>query len=173
MGEFGFKELSIRNWLEPDNVMRAFATVSSDGRVEHLIGADWLDKVLEPSLSDRVPKKVQLLFEVARGAHAYGYFFYPLYTLAAEQLYTVAEAAIRHRCESLGAPPSLRNFVHKINWLADRGAIREDDREEWHTIRRLRNSASHPEGQAIITPGLALGSLRQIAERINDLFADA
>ena len=80
MGEFGFKKLSIRNWLEPDEVMKGFVRVSSSGQTGSMIGADWLDRVLEPSLTDQVPHDVQALLEVARGAHAYGYFFYPLYT---------------------------------------------------------------------------------------------
>lgn len=153
--------------------MKGFVRVSSSGQTGSMIGADWLDQVLEPSMTDQVPHGVQALLEVARGAHAYGYFFYPLYTLAAEQLYRVAEAAISQRCKLHEGSSSPKRFLDTIDWLADQKVISEEDRVYWHAIRKLRNSASHPERQMIITPAMALGSLSQIVEKINILFADA
>ena len=57
-------------------------------------GQEWLSLFLDPTLSKSVPENVRALFEVARRSSAYGYFFYPLYTLACEQLFRIAEAAV-------------------------------------------------------------------------------
>jgi len=117
-----------------------------------------------------VPQDIQALFEVARGALLYGYFFYPLYALAVEQLFRVAEAAVSHQCKALGAPNSKKRFAEKIRWLAKRGVIPETDIPTWNAVRELRNSASHPERQSIFTPGMATGSLERATEKINALF---
>ncbi|MBE0411557.1 MAG: DUF4145 domain-containing protein, partial [Anaerolineales bacterium] len=129
-----------------------------------------LKHILKPQLLEDVPQDVQALFEVARGALLYGYFFYPLYTLAAEQLFRVAEAAISDKCKAKRAPKSKKKFVEKINWLADNGTISQADIKAWTAIREMRNFASHPERQSIITPGLAIGWLEDVSEKINTLF---
>lgn len=54
----------------------------------------------------------------------YGYFFYPLYTLASEQLFRVAEAVVTHKCHELGASPKKMNtFEKKVQYLLDEGVI--------------------------------------------------
>jgi hypothetical protein len=113
------------------------------------------------------------LFEVARGALVYGYFFYPLYTLASDQLYRVAEGAVAHKCKSMEAPGAPRAFMKRIDWLVVQGAIPQEDQVQWHAFRKLRNAASHPERQKIIMPVMALTRLSIVAERINGLFGDA
>lgn len=45
---------------------------------------------------EHVPKDIQVLFEVAKEAMVYGYYLYPLYNLATEQLYRVTEEAVTH-----------------------------------------------------------------------------
>jgi len=173
MTKFGFKEINQQNWLEPDDIIKAFVKLSPTGSPESMSGEDWLQHILKPKLMESVPQDVQALFEVARGALVYGYFFYPLYTLAAEQLFRVAEAAISHKCSAFGAPNSKEKFVEKIKWLEDKGVIPQTDIQAWNVIRELRNSASHPESQSIITPGMAIGSLERVTERINSLFSRA
>lgn len=106
----------------------------------------------------------------ARGALVYGCFFYPLYTLAAEQLFRVIEAAIVHRCEQLGAP-NMRNLQSQITWLINRGIIPSAEADRWDAARQLRNIASHPTNQAIFTPGMALNFLEGVANDINALFS--
>ena len=101
----------------------------------------------------------------------YGYFFYPLYTLAAEQLFRVIEAAVAHKCKTLGMPRSTIIFGERIDWLVERGAISRSESTRWHAARRLRNTASHPEHQMILPPGNAVGMLERIAEDLNSLFS--
>src|SRR2546423_7399041 len=100
----GIKALTIENWLQPDPTSTIFVQLShSDGSVSPMSGEDWAAQFLTPSLAATVPEELRKLFEVARGAMAYGYFFYPLYALAGEQLYRVAEAAVSEKYTRLGA----------------------------------------------------------------------
>jgi len=170
MAKFGFKEINQQNWLEPDEAIKVFVKISPDGKPQSMSGEDWLQPILTPKLLEAVPQDVQALFEVARGALLYGYFFYPLYTLAAQQLFRLTEAAVSHKCKALGAPNSKERFAEKIRWLANKGVIPETDIPAWDAVRKLRNSASHPERQSIITPGMAIGLLERVTEQINDLF---
>lgn len=69
---------------------------------------------LDINLTEKAPLEVRRMFEVARGAVVYGYFFYPLYVLGAEQLFRVAEAAVTLKCEQMGAKTAKMRFIDKI-----------------------------------------------------------
>ena len=168
--KFGFKEITSSNWLEADEVLKAFVRISLDGEFRSITSEDYLRDILGPGLTELVPRDVQALFEVARGAMVYGYFFYPIYTLAAEQLYRVCEAAILHKCKVLVAPKSKKVFKESIDWLVDEGIIPNSEVDQWDRVRKLRNYASHPDSQSIITPGIAIGMLEGIARQINSIF---
>lgn len=135
MTRFGFKEIDITNWLEPDFIMKAFVRIDPQIGTIQMEGEDWVRAILEPELEESVPENVQALFEVARGAMVYGYFFYPLYTLAAEQLYRVAESAVRHKYLSMDAPKSFRSFAKHIEWLNNHGVISDTELIRWDAIR--------------------------------------
>lgn len=131
-----------------------------------------LAHVLSPQLSERVPTDIAKLFEVARGAMCYAYFFYPLWTLAAEQLFRVAEAAVSLRCKGLGAGRGVSTFERKIRFLQDRLPLSSPP-VDWNAIRFLRNEASHPQQQTIISPGMAVPLVEAVALALNHLFAAA
>jgi len=152
-------------------VLKGFVRILPDGRSSPVTGEEYLDCILKPRLLEPVPIDVQALFEVTRGAMVYGYFFYPLYTLAAQQLFRVAEAAVLHKCKALGAPQSKRTFKKRIHWLVDEETIPKSELGRWEALRGLRNAASHPDSQSIIAPGNAIGLLERITEQINSLFA--
>lgn len=172
MYDLGIKKLSPENWLEPDRASTVWIS-HIDAEGTHLIDAEnRLREILEPTLDETVPEEVRTLFEVARGALAYGWFFYPLYTLASEQFYRVADAATAHKCREMHAPKSRDTFHKRLDWLAENGAISESDKFDWDTTRMGRNSGSHPDSQHIGPPGHAMRTLRRIAEKINDLFAE-
>jgi hypothetical protein len=167
----GIKTLTADNWLEVDSTSKLFVKISHrDGSVTPMSGEDWISSFLNPKLENAVPENVRVLFEVARGALAYGYFFYPLYSLAGDQLFRVAEAAISEKCRLLGGPDQRGSFNDKINFLGNINAISPPDRSDWHTIRQLRNSGSHPERQRILPPGAIAGILGLVADKINTLF---
>ena len=127
MRKLPFKEIDAQNWLEPDPIVLHFTGM------EHV--HDYVETVLAPKLSENVPHEVMELFEVARGAMLYGYVFYPLYALGAEQLFRVGETALRSKCEQLGMPTERRRFVDLINWLVERRMISDVDAERWNSLR--------------------------------------
>jgi len=171
MTRLGFKKITPGNWLEPDHVLKGFVKVTPGECPLTITDEEYLRDILRPRLLDSVPADVQGLFEVARGAMAYGYFFYPLYTLAAEQLFRVVEASVTHQCKALGTPRSRATFKKRVDWLVERGIIARTESSRWDYVRKLRNAASHPERQMILTPGNAIGTLERIADDLNSLFS--
>lgn len=172
MTKHDFKEISISNWLEQDPVLKGFVRFDPSLGSIQLSGDDWAAVFLKPSLNPSVPDEINGLFEVARGAMIYGNFFYPLYTLGAEQLYRVAEAAVKQKCAQMGGG-GLRSFFSRINWLHEESVILASDVPRWHAIRKFRNYASHPNWQQIMAPGNALGTLETLSVLINQLFKGA
>ncbi len=172
MPDLKFKRLTVENWLDSDPTVAIFAgRLLPDGTNQPYSGDDWLRDILVPSLSEKVPLEVVELYEVARGALVYGYFFYPLYTLGFEQLFRVAEAAIVHKCAAMSAPTSRKHFVQRIDWLASQGVLSAEATRHWHSARELRNYASHPQRQTLTVPGEAIGALQRMANDINALFS--
>jgi hypothetical protein len=53
-----------------------------------------------------VPEPIRELFDVARGAMIYGWFFYPLFRLGEDQLHRVVEAAVVARYTRRRKPPA-------------------------------------------------------------------
>ncbi len=166
------KTLTSENWLTADPSSVIFVKLShKDGTTTRMTGEEWLALFLDPTLSKSVPDNVRTLFEVARGSLAYGYFFYPLYTLACEQLFRVAEAAVSEKCKILGAPKKTRRFKDKVQFLFDSQVISEEERLDWDAVRHFRNSTSHPQQQMILPPGAVASLLFRIGEKVNKLFA--
>jgi len=167
---FGFKQLTVDNWLEGDNILTVFATLLPDGRIETITAKEWARRILEPQLDETVPSEIQRLFEVARGTMLYGFLFYPIYTLAIEQVSRVAETAVSHKCQTMGSPKKVETFNQRIDWLIQTGIISNEAAAKWHTIRGFRNDSSHPKDQTIFAPSNAIGILQFITEQINSLF---
>lgn len=161
MEQLGYKTLTSENWLKADQI---------SGSLIHMSLDEYIETILKPKLDERVPLELRAMFEAAKGALAYGYLFYPLYALAEDQLFRVAEAAVKIRCDQMRAP-SLRDFKARLRWLTDEGALTELERGTWDAIRKLRNIVSHPTHQRLGPPGPAVGILERMAERINSLFA--
>jgi predicted nuclease with RNAse H fold len=166
---FGMKKLSPGNWREPD-IPKSFPDISEEA---------WVSRILEPKLIDTVPSEIVRMFEVARGSIIYGWFFYPLLTLATEQLYRVQESAARARCKTAGISVHQlqngkrreKNFVTLIRDLSQAGIIPADAASQWETVRTLRNWSSHPEHQMINVPGAAIATVEVCARRINQLYS--
>jgi hypothetical protein len=166
----GFKRITESNWKEMDEIIQFPSPVTAES---------WLRACLKPQVKSSAPEEIAALFEVARGSMIYGWFFYPLITLASEQVYRVLEAAARLRCLESGITPSKLSkkgkplkpdFAQLISALIRRGFIFPTERGRWEAARRLRNSASHPLRQAIISAGMSLDVLESSAELLNKLF---
>ena len=172
MVNLGFKKLTFDNWLEPDKVSTSFSRFStSNGKIHAITGKQWMDNILKFSLTKSVPRDIHALFEVARGALAYGYFFYPLHTLACEQLFRVADAAVAYRCKAIKTSCSTNTFEKRLKLLMSKKIILKPKESIWLAIRELRNIASHPESQSIFVPGQVIMMLERIAGEINSLFS--
>jgi hypothetical protein len=159
--ELEFRRISVDNWLQPD----------MSGYFPGLTAGSWITTVLEPQLGKHVPLEIVRLFEVARGAMVYGWFFYPLTTLAAEQNHRVMEAAAKLRSTQIGHPN--QTFARSLRYLIETGIISEKHVVAWEATRGLRNSGSHPKRQQIWDPGSAHETLKSSAELINRLFKGA
>lgn len=166
-----FKELTLSNWDQPDPANQVFARISRLVGPHKMTGSDWAREFLSVELGPQVPDQVCELFEVARGALVYGWFFLPMFLLGEDQLHRVLETAVRLRYAELGGPRSQPSFKHAIDWLIARAVIPAGDQERWDGIRYLRNAASHPEHQGAMAPGTVLRTLRETAHDINRLFA--
>lgn len=134
-------------------------------------GDDWARAFLAVEVKPHASEAVRELFAVARGAAVYGWFFYPVFFLAEEQLHRVVEAAARDCYHHLGGTDRLPRFADSIALLIQHGVIPHEDEERWQAARWLRNQASHPTRQAVMTPGAILRMFKQAAHDINRLYA--
>jgi hypothetical protein len=158
----GIKNVTYENWLSPDPLMHQLMMSEEE----------WAASILEPRLDEKyVPSRICKLFEVARSSMLYGYFFYPLFTLAYEQLLRFAEAAISEKCELINAKKINSKFKGKLDYLGKIGILSDDEYHRWNSFRELRNIASHPEQQTILPPGITLRFIFDTSELINTLFA--
>jgi hypothetical protein len=167
----GIKRLTLANWTEPDPANQNFARYSpflQEG--VPMDSGDWARLFLAFELEDHVPVEIRDLFEVARGAVLYGWFFYPMYQLGQEQLFRVSEAAARRCSKLLGDDEARPSFFKSIDFLVKEGAIAADDRRRWEAARELRNSSSHPERASVMPPGAIASMIDTTATDINDLF---
>lgn len=165
----GQKAITLDNFTQPDSRILYFFR---DAQV-------WLRRCQEPLVASEVPQNVATLLRIAQGTISYGWFYYPLLTLGAEQCSRCLEAAARERCASLGIPIEIINkkgeprpvpFTILLSTLRKRGLMTVEDAVRWDAGRDLRNMAAHPGEQMIFTPAQALGLLETTIELINRLF---
>jgi|SRR5208283_1016659 len=165
---YGFKLITSENWNEPDKTSVRFTSpLDYDEGSGH---PPYLDRILKPQLNSDVPIEVRRLFEVARGAMVYSYFFYPLYTLAVDQLFRVGETALVLKSKKLGYSKKDMRLSALIQFLKEKKVFDEMASKRWEALRFLRNKASHRQDQSIYWPAAALGILENITEDINALY---
>ena len=114
-----------------------------------------------------MPVHIRELYEIARGTMLYAYYYYPVMSLATEQLYRVADTALSERVKNL---TKAKDFRQRICAAIEHGVIREQDQNSWEATRELRNSSSHPKTQSIVLPGQAITSLSITSDQINSLY---
>lgn len=171
MKDFGFKKLDTENWLEPDKVLNILHRVQPDGTTRPILANELIEDIQKAKLEDFVPDEIIKLFEVARGTMIYGYFFYPIFTLAAEQFTRIAETAINIKCSALNLPKSRDTFKKKIDWLLQESFLSNDAHNKWKSTIELRNTFSHPKRQNIFNPAMSINLMNAVAENINQLFS--
>lgn len=167
------KQLNSENWLTIDEATGFWVDWGEDGQTKPITGERWVERLLDPQLSESIPEEVRELFEVARGAACYGYFYYPMFTLASEQLLRVLEAAVEKKCSELDPSKVKAKFQAQIDFLREATVIDDNLQSVLHAGRGLRNFSSHPNRQAILSPVDALNRLGRTAWLLNELFRAA
>ncbi len=164
--EFGYKRLTLENWLTVDPAWSGVVMSSSRSDPSDA----WVYDLIQTELDPAVPLPIRKLFEIARGTLVYSLMFYPLLTVGTEQMFRVFDAAVTMKCKAMNAPSKVKRFAEKIAWLVERAVILPEQQPRWDSIRHLRNEASHPADQSILPPGEALNVLNIAVELINPLF---
>jgi hypothetical protein len=121
--DFGFKRLSLENWLTIDPAWNG--VVMSASRADPTEA--WVDDLVKTVLDPVVPVAIRKLFETARGVLVYSLTFYPLLTLGAEQLFRVLETAASAKCKMLNAPQNIKVFADRINGWPSSARFRLND----------------------------------------------
>lgn len=169
------KHIDTANWQSGDEQTVLWSQTTGMAKTP----AEWVGLYLQPQLTSSVPKEIVTLLEVARGAMIYGWFFYPLVTLGAEQCWRVLQAGVRLRCQQLGIQTKRKDrggrewntsFFENVSALLGSNLVTELDKPRWDAVRRLRNSTSHPDRQMILDPGQGRQVLGMAVEVLNDLF---
>src|ERR1700686_493041 len=162
--KLGFKTVTARNLLEPDPISASHHMRTVDG-FRQMLPEDWVDPITGVTLPDSVPFEVRRAFQMARDAMCYGYWFYPLVTLMAQQLLRVADFATDVACltHSIKSP---RNFKARVDELIAVGIIPQAHEGLWEGIRRMRNHSTHPNFQQIWGPGMAIPIAQRVADAI-------
>lgn len=163
------KNLNLENWLKADAALCVFLQEDENGSLSNPTGREWLEDILEPALETHVSDDICVLFEVARGTIAYGYFYYPLYTVGMDQLFRVQDAAVGERSTREGGPGPRSTFKERLDWLGKHQRIDNARLLQLDAARRLRNSASHASTQSLATPIMAIDCLGTTATILNDL----
>ncbi len=132
---YGFKTITLENWDQPDKVSVKMAPLSRSAFAEESKGNPFLEYILRPHLKEDVPYEIRRLFEVARGAMVYSYFFYPLFTIALEQLFRVGEAAIKAKVALCNTGKSSSHLVGQIEILQEAGVLDEPTAFRWQQLR--------------------------------------
>jgi hypothetical protein len=106
---------------------------------------------------------------MALGSLAYAYWYYPLYTIGAQQLLRVADYALDQFARGIGLERSY-SLADRIEKLASQGVLGDEaDISRWQLIRRLRNKVTHPTFQEIWGLPQAHDVAQSVAEAISAL----
>jgi hypothetical protein len=175
MGGLAIKELNAGNLRSDDPVIRMFI-MGLDAAGQPVLGTpeDWLRLFAALELSRPVPVEVRDLHTVAKSAAGYGGLYYPIFTVAENQMARVGETAVTHLYRACGGPPpppkKFFSLFGRLRWLRDHGNITSDQHDEWDLHRQWRNATTHAEEQMLLTPGVALQSCERTTLLIDQLF---
>jgi hypothetical protein len=165
----GFKFVTPDNWLEPDQLSNLLVKLDHrDGSVTNIDGRDWITYVNSLSFLNRVPTDVVDAYQFAIGAVGYAYFYYPLFTIVAQQILRVADFAVERLFAVRGDLPKAKAFDGRLKALKAGAYLGDTGFERWDHIRGLRNDATHPEWQQTWGPS-GLDTIIAVVELISAL----
>jgi uncharacterized protein DUF4145 len=140
--EYGFKIPDVDNVLDPDPLSKIMYSME-DGVARPMAPNDILRALETIRLSEEIPLDVRRAYRTALGAMAYAYWYYPLYTMTAQQLLRVADFALDVFMKGRGIQRQY-GLASRIADLSRTEIISDEQRTQWDAIRRLRNSVTHP-----------------------------
>ncbi len=165
-----FKHVTRQNWLDSDPVSASFVKLDHrDGSITPMDGADWIDAVALATLSDAVPNDIVNAFEFTKGGLGYGFFYYPLATIVGQQILRVADFAVDRFFRARAIVPHPRSMAQRLKRLHEDGLVDDMHFQQWDAIRRLRNSATHPDFQHVWLPSDAIRTLKLVADLVSAL----
>jgi hypothetical protein len=128
--------------MQRDPLVDGMVTIENDeGRA--MTPFDLARPILMVELPNEVPFEVRRAFYMARNAMAYGYWYWPLVTMGAQQILRVADFATDVAWNTTKSP----NFKERVEKLIKRRVIDGSDANLWECVRDWRNKATHPEWQ--------------------------
>ena len=172
------KSLTTENWLQPDEEGLASLSATNGNESGTVSSEEWLALCGEPELTLKVPRNVRSHFEAARGALAYGYYFFPLYMLAVEQIHRAAEWAVLQKCKEtnrkiIDHKGRQIDFYQGLAFLRHSEHITKQEFHDWEEIRKFRNKTANPKkpNEPLALPPAEMGKhLKNVAVMINGLF---
>ena len=167
----GYKELTLDNYLVADKVMSIFCVIEHDGTPRTQTADEWFENIHSLKIREDLPEELKRLMAVAQGSMIYGYYYYPLFTLGAEQFTRIADTAIKIKCECLNCPRQIKTFKQKVDWLFEQSKFSEAEKNQWLGTVKLRNKLAHPKDQWAITPAMAIDLMNNLYMKIEKLFS--
>ena len=148
----------------------------------HFSSVDDLYQQIEPfTLTEHVPEKVRMQFDLALDLYIHHWFVYDFVTLAEQQAYAAVEAALRHRYrEELGDPTAKAMLKKLLDHALEKGWLNGPEYEFempgtatgkfsiLEMIRMMRNSLAH--GEFHLMQAGSYDSLEYCQQIINALF---
>lgn len=164
------KELTLDNICQPDPAVLSPKYINSEGERLSLNLEVLYNQIFSKKLNNNVPEEITNQIKAIQGTMIYGYFFYPIFTIAAEQSAIILETAITYKCIIHSMPDKIEKLKNKIAWLHLKSFITDNDFKKIDCIRKLRNTISHPKKQNIITPYMAIDLINNVIDIVNELF---
>jgi len=166
----GIKVLDRETWLVPDSIHRVFGDLANSfERGDFSQGERDLADLNRIVLNVAAPKEVEVMFDVAKGAMAYGWFYYPLYAVGIDRLCMAVDTAVLIKYESAISKGSRVAYRTRIVALCRAGFLGADLCEELQLAREARNEALHPQFQTITTFSQTLRSISYYARLLDKI----
>jgi len=138
------------------------------GTAEPMIVQDYYRHVADIRLNEEVPEEVRSYMEAVKSLFAYGYFYYPFFTLAALLGTTALEMALRAKLPV--ARDDRRGMGALLKQATQQNLLGNAEATLAASLKHLRNTFAHPTGHWIMAPGQASGVLIAAGEMINRLW---
>src|SRR5205807_2251082 len=149
----------------PDFRNTVFVKVDTSTRAAEAMTVDnYYRHVAAIRLNGEVPEEVRSYMEAVKSLFAYGWFYYPFFTLAALLVTTAFEMALRAKLPVTGN--DRRGMRKLLNQAIQQTLLGSAEATRAASLKHLRNTFAHPSGHWIMVPGQALGVLIAAGEMI-------